>query len=240
MKETPLSHLSGTYLVSLSTHLAQGSEVNLQAAREIGRQALASGLETLDLAKIHAHALTQVPVPDDSAAGRNDLIARAAAFFTEAITPIEETHRAARKSATDLGQLQAGLNQLSLELADANDALQRQVAERSAVENSLRHSQQSAGQALKDSQVLEQQLQEMTHQILSATEGERHRMSLHLNDEIAQILLGIQIRILALRKEVAAKHTDFTQEIAATRQFVADSSKIIIRLTHEFSSQHQG
>ena len=54
MNETPLSRLSGTYLVSLGTHLAQGSEDNLETAREIGREAVAIGMETLDLARIHA------------------------------------------------------------------------------------------------------------------------------------------------------------------------------------------
>ena len=240
MNETPLSRLSGTYLVSLRTHLAQGSEATLEAAREIGRGAVAIGLETLDLARIHAHALTQLLGPDDSAACRTDLIVRATAFFTEAVTPIEETHCAALKTSAELTQLHVELDERTLDLADAKDALQRQIAERCGAETTLRHSQQVSDQLLKDSRILEQQLQDMTHQILSATEGERHRMSLHLNDEIAQVLLAIHLRILALHKEVAAKHEDFTQEIAATRRFVADSAKNISRLTHEFSREHEG
>ncbi|MCX6873736.1 MAG: hypothetical protein NTW21_08000 [Verrucomicrobia bacterium] len=239
MNNSPLSRLADKYLAALRTHLEQGPEVNLQAACEIGREAVAIGQETLDLARIHTQALTQLLVPDDSSAGWTDSTARAAAFFTEAITPIEETHRAALAAATDLGQLHARLDQLSLELADANDALQRQVAERFGAETALRHSQQSSDQLLKDSRALEQQVQDMTHQILSATESERQKMSQQLNDEIAQILLAIHVRILALQKEVAAKHADFTQEIATTRRFVADSAKIISRLAHEINIQQE-
>jgi chromosome segregation ATPase len=237
MNETPLSRLSGTYLVSLGTHLAQGSEDNLETAREIGREAVAIGMETLDLARIHAGSLTQLLGPDDSAACRTDVIVRATAFFTEAVTPIEETNSEALKTSAELTQLHAELGERTLDLAAAKDELQRRVAERSQAESTLRRSQQVSDQLLKDSRVLEQQLQDMTHQILSATEGVRHRMSLHLNDEIAQVLLAIHLRILALHEEVAAKHADFTLEIAATRQFVADAAKNINRLAHEFSRE---
>jgi hypothetical protein len=235
MNETPLSRLSGAYLTSLRAHWAQGAAVGPEAACEIGREAVALGLETLDLARIHAHALTQLLASDESAASRADLIARATAFFTEAITPIEETHRAALKAAVGLEQQRVVLDQLTAELAEANDELQRQVEERCAVESTLRHSQKSSSQLLKASRVLEQQLQDMTHKVLAATEGERREMSLQLNDGIAQTLLGVHLRILALNKEVAAKQADLGEEIAATRQVVANAAKIISSLTHEFS-----
>jgi signal transduction histidine kinase len=64
-------------------------------------------------------------------------------------------------------------------------------------------------------------------------------MSLQLNDEIAQALLGINIRLLALKQQVATSHANLTCEIAATQQLVEGSVNIINRLAHEFSSQHQ-
>ncbi|MEO0017466.1 MAG: hypothetical protein RLZZ522_749 [Verrucomicrobiota bacterium] len=209
--------------------------MSLHAAAEIGREAVAGGLETLDLARIHAAALVGLLSPGDSVARRVDLTARATEFFTEAITPIEETHHAALQAAAGLVQLRAALDQLTLELAEANEEIQRQVAKRAKAETTLRHSQQSSGQLLKESRVLERQLQDMTHQLLIATEGEQRKMSLQLNDEIAQTLLGIHLRILGLKKEVAAKQSDLHEEIAATRQLVADAAKIISRLAHELS-----
>jgi len=146
---------------------------------------------------------------------------------------------AALKASADLLQLHAALDERMPMLAEANLELRRQVAERAVAESALRDSQRASGQLLKDSRVLEKHLQTMAHKILSATEAERHKMSLQLNDEIAQTLLGINIRIVALKKDVAANHTDLAQEIAATQRLVEDSAKIISRLAHEFSIQHE-
>jgi signal transduction histidine kinase len=226
--------LRGAYLASLRSHCAQAAPANPQIAVEIGRKAVVIGLETLDLARIHAVALADLLVPTDTPAMRADVAARAAEFFTEAITPIEETHGAALKAAAKLAQLHAALDQLMLELAEANAKLQRQIAERSAAETSLQHSQRSSSRLLEDSRALEQRLQEMTHHILSATEDERRKLSLRLSDGVAQILLGIHLRILALHREAAAKHTNLSREIAATRRLVATSAKTISRLVNEF------
>ena len=239
MKKSPLSRLSVTYLAALKAHFDNGQQVGLRVAQEIGREAVAIGLETLDLARIHHHALAQLLAADGGAGSRENLTACAAAFFTEAITPIEETHRAALKANADLLQLHATLDERMLNLAEANRELQQQVAERATAEAALRNSQQTSGQLLRDSRILEKHLQVMAHQILSATEAERHKMSLQLNDEIAQTLLGINIRILALKKDVAANHADLGREIADAQRLVEDSTHIISRLAHEFRIQHE-
>jgi len=237
MSKSPSSQLSDTYLAALHTHFDQGPQASLQVAHAVGREAVALGLETLDLARIHEHALTQLQ--QLGSAQPCDLSARAAGFFTEAITPIEETHRAARKSNADLLQLQAALDERMLNLAAANRDLQQQVAEREVTESALRESQRASVRLLEDSRMLEKELQHMARKILSATEAERHKMSLQLNDEIAQTLLGINLRILALKNDVAANHSDFTHEIDATKRLVEDSAKIISRLAHEFTIQHE-
>ena len=64
-------------------------------------------------------------------------------------------------------------------------------------------------------------------------------MSLQLNDEIAQTLLGINIRILALKKDIAANNADIGREIASIQRLVEDSTHIISRLAHEFSIHHE-
>ena len=49
--------LSQRYRASLQKHLKQGLRASLQPARRLGRQAVALGLETLDVARIHEGAL---------------------------------------------------------------------------------------------------------------------------------------------------------------------------------------
>src|SRR5206468_10017707 len=49
--------LSRRYVTALRKHLKQGPRASLQPARGLGRQAVAIGLETLDVARIHEEAL---------------------------------------------------------------------------------------------------------------------------------------------------------------------------------------
>ena len=100
------------------------------------------------------------------------------------------------------------------------------------------NSRRTSGQLLGDSRIREQHSRVLAHKTLSAIETERHQMSLQLNDEIAQSLLGINIRILALKQHLAANRADLGQEIAATRRMVEDATHIISRLAYEFSNQH--
>jgi signal transduction histidine kinase len=242
MKESPLDRLSEHYLATLRTLFEQSPQATcatvLQAAHALGKEAVSIGLETLDLARIHDHSLAQLLLACTSAATRENWTARAAVFFTEAITLIEVTHRGALSTNAALHQLNATLDERSLDLAASNRQLQRQIAGRAAAETALKDSQLSSSALLNDSQCLERQLQEMARTILSATEAERKKMGVLLNDEVAQTLLGINIRMLALKNEVTADHTHLTQEIATIQRLVEDSTRIISRLAHEFSIQH--
>ncbi|MEI7909397.1 MAG: hypothetical protein WCK77_07150 [Verrucomicrobiota bacterium] len=239
MHNSPSNRLADTYLAALRNHFGQDPQASLLAARAIGQEVVANGLETLDLARIHERALAQLLAQDGTSAEHRDLSARAAAFFTEAITPIEETHQAAHKTNADLQQLHATLDERMHKLADANSELQHQVAEHTETEDGLRRSQRASSQLLKETRTLERHLQLMAHQIITATEAERHRMSLLLNDEITQTLLGINIRIQTLKKDLAANHAALAREIAATQRLVEDSAQILSRLIHEFSNQHE-
>src|ERR1051326_9210257 len=96
-----LSALSQRYLTALKRHLKRGSRASLESARAVGRQSVAMGLETLDIARIHEEALAILKAPRS----RDGNAGRAEVFFTEAITPIERTHRAALKANTRLIEL---------------------------------------------------------------------------------------------------------------------------------------
>ena len=52
-----LINLSRHYTSALRKHLKQGPRASLRPARGLGRKAMAVGLETLDLARIHEEAL---------------------------------------------------------------------------------------------------------------------------------------------------------------------------------------
>ncbi|MFZ4768262.1 MAG: histidine kinase, partial [Roseimicrobium sp.] len=98
----------------------------------------------------------------------------------------------------------------------------------------LKTSEKASSLLLKESRLLEQHLQDMARQLLSAQEEERRRMSLQLQDDIAQTLLGIHVRLLALKTEASANHAVLTKEITTTQRLVAASVKTIKRFAREF------
>ena len=72
-----------------------------------------------------------------------------------------------------------------------------------------------------------------------AQEDERKNLSHELQDEIAQTLLGINVRLLTLKKEAANDASGFKKEIASTQQLVDKSVKSIKRFAREFGIHHR-
>jgi len=134
-----ISPLSQQYVTALKKHLKRGPRASLHPALRLGRRAVALGLETLDLARIHEGALATLELSN----GKNGLSKRAESFFNEAITAIVETHRAARQSKLDLNRLNGMLGRRTAELAATNRQLQRGIVRRKSVEAALEKSREN-------------------------------------------------------------------------------------------------
>jgi signal transduction histidine kinase len=228
--KSKLNRLRARYAAALRAHLQAGLGAEMQAALRLGGQAVALGLETLEMARVHEQALVTLGV-----SGRgNGLIQRAEIFFTEAITPIVETHRAARQNKTDLRRLNGTLNRRTLELASTNRQLKRGILRRKSVEAALKKSGKHYAKLLKDSLQLEEGLRQLTHQVLAAQEEERAKISRELQDEIAQTLLGINVRLLSLKQEARVNTRGLKSEIASTRRLVETSAQSVRRAAQQF------
>jgi signal transduction histidine kinase len=94
-------------------------------------------------------------------------------------------------------------------------------------------SEPHADELLQESRKLESHVQNMTRKILTSHEEERKRMSHELQNEIAQTLLGIHVRLLALRKKAANRSPSFAQEITMTQELIGESVKVIHRYALE-------
>lgn len=235
-----LSSLPGHYLAVLRTYLEHGPAASLLCAQELGDQAVVLGMETLDLAKVHDEALRTLILPDISTATRAEMATQADLFFAEAILPIEKTHRIAREACEALSQVNQTLGQRTLDLAASQRDLQQGILDRKSAEAALESSQEVSSQLLKESRLLEQHLKNLAREILAANEVERKKMSLHLHDEIAQTLLGIHVKLLALKKDAAARNAGLNQEIATTQQLVEASVLTINQFANEYGPVHEG
>jgi signal transduction histidine kinase len=224
--------LAQRYRRALGRHLAAGPQAGLAAARVLGRRAVGLGLETLDLARLHQGALAAL----SPARGRARATKRAERFFAEAVTPIEKTHGAAVRADAHLQQLHRRVGRRTVDLAVANRLLRQGIAQRQTVEKALKKSASHYARLMKESRRLQKHLRQLTHQILATQEAARNKISRELHDEVAQTLLGINVSLLALRKEATVNAAGLEKEIASTQRLVGKSVKTMRRFAREFGS----
>ncbi len=231
--KTEFLKLSRRYRTALRVHLKQGRLAGLESARGLGGQALAAGMETLDLAKLHEEILVTEVLPGTPPRQRAALIKQAGIFFAVAITPIEKTHRNGREAAVQLKKFIETLSQRTVELAAANLELSLEITQRKAAESALQKSERHYAELLKISDGLQEQLRRLSRQILSAQEEERRRISRELHDVIAQTLTGINIRLAVLKQEASVSTKNLDRNIARTQRLVEKSVNIV----HEFARE---
>jgi len=217
------------YASALRKHLKEGPQASLQPAQGLGQQAVSLGLETLDVARIHEEALAAL----EAFSSRDGIIGQAGIFFAEAITPIEHTHRAAVAAKARLSQANKKLDRRTMDLATSNRSLKHSIGRRKTVEEALKQSEGHSKRLLEESRRLQKHLRDMTHKILTAQEDKRKKLSHDLQDEIAQTLLGINVRLFALKKEATLNANGFKKEIASTQRLADKAKKSIKRFARE-------
>ena len=228
-----LLDLSQRYQVALRTHLEGGRKASLESALGLGSQALAAGLQTLDLAKLHERTLVDEVLPGCPLHRRTALIKQAGIFFAVAITPIEKTHRSALEATVHLNKFIETLSQRTVELAASNLELGREITLRKSVEKALKKSERHYAMLLARSDNLQKQLRRLSRRILSAQEDERKEISRELHDVIAQTLTGINLRLATLKTAAGFNTKDFDRNIAGAQRLVEKSVNIVHRFARE-------
>jgi len=205
------------------------------AALRLGRQAVALGLETLGLARIHERAVAKLEL----AGSKSGFMRKAEIFFAEALIPIVETHRIARQAKVYLNQLTATLGRRTEELAVSNRQVAQSVVRRKIMEDASAERGHHHQKALEESLALQKRLRQLTHRVIVVQENERKKISLELQDEIAQTLLGINVRLLSLKQQARNSTTGFKNEIASTRRLVVESARSVRRVAREIGYRPQ-
>jgi signal transduction histidine kinase len=223
------------YAAALERHVAQVSPAGLLAALGLGREMVAHGWETLDLAKIHNQAVVALLLPGHSASKKAGVSKRAMLFFTEANVPMEETNRAARLTDVQLGQLRRSLAQRTKALATADLQLRKGIQKRKTMADAFADSGRVHRQCLAESLQLQNHLRKLSHHVLEAQENERTRISRELQDEIVQTLVGINVRLLTLQKEAHTNSDGIKKHIANAQRLVVRSAKSVDRMAQELA-----
>jgi len=221
--------LSRHYQAALQRHLQKGTKSSTSSAHRLGERALALRMETLDLARIHERAFAALNLP-----ANKDATLKCAEFFNEAILPIVETLRETRRNKAHLNQLNEALDRRTSELATANHQLRQGIIKRESVEAALKKSGKNYTRLLNESLHIQQGLRKLTHKLLAAQEDERKSMSRELRDEIAQTLLGINVRLVSLKKDAKVSSKDLKSRISGTQQLVRQSVTSVRRAARQF------
>ncbi len=111
-------------------------------------------------------------------------------------------------------------------LASANRDLKLEIVHREIVEAALKKSEAEARR-------MQEQLRQLSHQLLMTQEDERKRISRELHDEIIQTLVGINVHLstLTVRKPVDLKN--LRAKIASTQRLVEKSVENVHRFARE-------
>ncbi|MFM2295355.1 MAG: hypothetical protein RLZZ350_1768 [Verrucomicrobiota bacterium] len=138
--------------------------------------------------------------------------------------------RAAQQAKAHLRRMEETLGERTEELATTNRQLQRGIVRRQVAQSAAKQSARHYKKCLEESLKLQRRLRQLTHRVLTAQEDERKSISLELHDEIAQTLLGINVRLLSLKQEARLNHKGFKREIASTQRLVVKSVKSVRRV----------
>lgn len=213
------------YAAALRRHIAQGAGASMGPALKLGEQAVSLGLETLELAQIHETAVATLGLAAGETAKRAD------SFFSKATTPIVEAHRAARENRMELAKVAKALGRRTQELAVSAAMVKEGVVRRLSAEAALAEDTAHHARLLRDSLQLQESLRLLAHQVLVAQEKERLIVSHQLQDEIAQTLLGINVRLLTLKEEAGANTRGLRRRIANAQRLVTRSARSSRRVT---------
>jgi len=230
-----LIRLSRQYGHALRKYLARSSRASLQPARAMGLQAVRIGLKKLDLMKIHAATLAALEQTDS----HESIIKRSELFLAEAIFPMEQTDRSHLKANVDFTQINEALDTRTSDLVASIRTLKQDIIRCKTAERDLHRKGEDSKKRLKESNRRQKDLRNLAHRIISAQEERRAQISHELQDEIAQVLLGINVHLLTLKKAATGNVKGFRKSIASTQRLVEESICLISEFTRELELNRQ-
>jgi signal transduction histidine kinase len=138
-----------------------------------------------------------------------------------------------------LSRLNKTLGRRTVDLAASSRFLKQGIVQRRAAEAALKKSGKHCAKLLEESRHLQEHLRHLTHRNLLAQEDKRAKISRELHDQIAQTLLGINVRLLTLKTEATINAKGLKKEIASTQRLVEKSVKSMERFAREFGIHHE-
>jgi signal transduction histidine kinase len=111
--------------------------------------------------------------------------------------------------------------------------LKREIERRETVQEALEQSEKHYGQLLERSARMQDHLRRLSHEILSAQEEERKKISRELHDRVAQTLIAINVKLAVLRKDATVNIAGLKKTLAGTQRLLDQSLSTVHRFARE-------
>jgi len=204
--------LSRPYTARLRAYLMREQEQILEQAYKLGRKVMARGMGVLEMARIHHGALAACLLAWGSGKEKQRWLKAAETFFMEALSPFEATHRGFRDANLRLHQLNRELEHRNAELARSKHHYWR---------------------LFQQARLMEENLRNLSSQVLHMQEEERRRISRELHDQVGQALTLINLNLGMLQKHPELSGNLLQGKIADTRELLTATREAVHRFARE-------
>lgn len=154
-------------------------------------------------------------------------------FLLAVMAPMTPSPRTVRRAAFRLRELEVGRERSTAARTAARRRIRREVARRKRCERRLLRAAKHHHVLLSQSRHTQKQSRRLTQQVLYAQEAERKAISRELQDEVAQILAGINVHLAALREAALINGRTLPERIAQTQRIVEHSIEAVHRYARE-------
>jgi len=138
---------------------------------------------------------------------------------------------------TSMLRIQAGskgtASVVSRRSANLQRQLKREIDRREAMQTALEKSEQHYGQLLKKSRHMQEHLRRLSHEILSAQEDERKKISRDLHDQVGQTLTAINVKLTTLKQVATVNASSLKKQLAGTQRLLEKSMNVVHRFARE-------
>ena len=110
-KKGKLDNFEEEYRSALSGYAAEGGELALGRAYELGRRALEEQLSVVELASLHHHAVIELVRTAETEPQKEELLRSSSEFLAECVSPYEMAHRGFQDAVKALRQLNETLEE---------------------------------------------------------------------------------------------------------------------------------
>jgi signal transduction histidine kinase len=140
-------------------------------------------------------------------------------FLMEALSPFEATHR--------------GVRDLTKRLQQRNRELETEITERKRAESALRQSELHFQRLFNEARTMQENLRELSNEILRTQEDERKRISRELHDEIGQSLTAISVALTTLKHQGAWASHASSEQLANAQKLLKETMLAVHRFARD-------